>query len=256
MRPGRQPHPDMQAYPDMRPHPDMRRGQRLGHDGPVSFDGFGPDVLAFYAQLEDDNSREFWTSHRQVYDDQVAAPLKELAAWLEPRFGAVKLFRPHRDVRFSKDKSPYKTEAGMAVSTMSMGLYAALNADGLFVAGGLWEASTDQARRLRAATADDRTGPPLTRVVNELRAAGWSVDGARLQRVPKPWDETHPRADLLHLKTLTGSRLNDPGSWLYTVEAAARLAEQWQSLGELSHWLDKHVGPPEHRRQTAAESAR
>lgn len=221
------------------------------------FDGFGPDVLAFYAQLEDDNSREFWTSHKEVYDAQVAAPLKELAARLEPTFGALKIFRPHRDVRFSKDKSPYKTEAGMYVSTGGGGgLYAALNADGLFVAGGIHDASTDQARRLRAAAADDRTGPPLTRVVNELRADGWTVDGARLQRVPKPWDDTHPRADLLHLKTLTGSRLDEPGAWLHTAEAADRLSEQWHALAELGHWLDKHVGPPEHRRQTAAEGAR
>lgn len=223
----------------------------------VTFDGFGPDVRAFYAQLEDDNSREFWTSHKQVYDTQVAGPLKELAAQLEPAFGPVKIFRPHRDVRFSRDRSPYKTEAGMYVSTgAGGGLYAALNADGLFVAGGIHDASTDQARRLRAAIADDRTGPPLTRVVNELRADGWTVDGARLQRVPKPWDDTHPRADLLHLKTLTGSRLDEPGPWLHTAEAADRLTGQWKALAELGHWLDRHVGPPEHRRPTAAEGAR
>jgi len=222
----------------------------------MAFPGFGPDVVAFYDGLEAANSRDYWTAHRAVFDGQVSAPMRALAEQLEPEFGPVKLFRPNRDVRFSRDKSPYKTEAGMTVGTAAGGLYAAVSADGLFVAGGLWQAQTDQARRLRAAAADDRTGPPLTRAVAELRAAGWEVDGQRLVRVPKPWDDTHPRADLLHLKTLTGGRRHAPGAWLQHPAAADHVVDGWRELAALVHWLDRHVGPSDRPRQAAGNRAR
>ena len=218
----------------------------------MGFAGFGPDAVSFYEGLEADNSREYFSARRAVYDEQVVAPMRALADALQPRFGEVKIFRPHRDVRFSRDKSPYKLQAALVCD----GGYLALSADGLFLAHGLWDASTDQSRRLRAAAADERSGPPLTRVVRGLREDDWTVDGTRLKRIPKPWDAGHPRAELLTLKTLTGSRMHPPGSWLSSAQVLDRVTDGWQALAPLHRWLERHVGPPEHPRPGPGERVR
>ena len=99
------------------------------------FDGFGVAALDFYEDLEDDNSKAFWTAHKQVYDDQVRAPMLALLELLEPEFGTGKAFRPYRDVRFSKDKTPYKTHQGAFVARGdATGFYVEVNAAGVRVA--------------------------------------------------------------------------------------------------------------------------
>ncbi len=78
----------------------------------MAFSGFADEAFTFYEGLLADNSKPYWTSHKEIYERHVRAPLTELCAELEEEFGAVKLFRPYRDVRFSKDKTPYKTHQG------------------------------------------------------------------------------------------------------------------------------------------------
>jgi uncharacterized protein (DUF2461 family) len=71
----------------------------------VSFTGFPVAALDFYDDLEVDNTKSFWESHKHVYKESVEAPMKALMAELEPEFGTAKVFRPYRDVRFAKEKS-------------------------------------------------------------------------------------------------------------------------------------------------------
>ena len=73
------------------------------------FEGFPVAASEFYQQLTVHNTREFWTAHRDVYDTAVRRPMLALTQELSAEFGQFKVFRPNRDVRFSKDKSPYKT---------------------------------------------------------------------------------------------------------------------------------------------------
>ncbi len=77
-----------------------------------SFRGWPAGALAFYRGLEADNSKAYWTAHKAIYDDEVRRPMTELCAELEGTYGAFHMFRPNRDVRFSRDKSPYKTAIG------------------------------------------------------------------------------------------------------------------------------------------------
>ena len=100
----------------------------------MTFGGFPQQAFDFYAQLELDNSRSFWLANKQVYDTAVKQPFAELSDAVEARFGAMRLFRPHRDVRFSKDKSPYKTAAGAAgESEGGSAYYVQVSGEGLFV---------------------------------------------------------------------------------------------------------------------------
>jgi len=208
----------------------------------MSFTGFPEVALEFYEGLAADNTRAYWTDHKADYDRAVKAPMTELLAALEPEFGPAALFRPYRDVRFSKDKTPYKTQA--AAHAHEEPLYLALSADGLFLAGGYWRTTTDQARRLRDAFADDRTGAAFVALRSALLAAGLTVDGDRLKRLPKPWGAEHPRADLLTLKALTGSVQHEPAPWLHEPECLDRVVAGWRAVRPLNAWLAQHVGPP------------
>ena len=211
----------------------------------MTFRGFPEEALLFYEGLCADNTKAYWTDHKSVYDTCVKAPFEQLLAQLEPEFGAAKLFRPYRDVRFAKDKTPYKEHAGAVAhdNDGSTGLYVQLSKDGLYVAGGSWHLATDQAQRLRAAVADDATGPRLVAVLTKLEEQGWGVGGDRLVRVPKPYDKDHPRAELLKAKSLAANRPFEPAEWLHEPECYQRVAAAWRQLGQLNDWLARHVGP-------------
>lgn len=207
----------------------------------MSFTGFPERALIFFEGLEADNSKAYWSDHKSVYDTAVKAPMEALLAQLEPEFGSAKFFRPYRDVRFSKDKTPYKDHAGAVVQGDGQALYVQLSADGLLVAGGYWHTETDQAQRLRAAIAEDLTGSALAEILGEL--AGWEIGGERLKRLPKPYEPTQPRAELLHLKSLTASRRDEPSDWLHEPACGDRVAQGWRALGPLNSWLTQQVGP-------------
>src|SRR5437899_11933857 len=114
------------------------------------FAGFPLAGLDFYEDLEADNSKAFWTAHKDVYDSAVREPMVALIAELEDDFGPGKIFRPYRDVRFSKDKVPYKNHQGAVVRPApGAGWYVQIGAPGLFVAAGIYAASPDQLARLR-----------------------------------------------------------------------------------------------------------
>jgi uncharacterized protein (TIGR02453 family) len=209
------------------------------------FGGFPDLALDFYEGLEADNTKAYWTDHKGVYDDCVRAPMEALLAALEPEFGPAKLFRPYRDVRFSKDKTPYKTAAAAAIGDdVQGGLYLQLSAAGLMLAGGAHGLTTDQARRLRAGLADDRPGRALVRVLDTLRRDGFAVEGERLKRLPKEFEPDHPRADLLTLKTLFAVQQHPPQPWLHSPDVLDRVAAAWRALSPLNTWLRDHVGPP------------
>ena len=207
----------------------------------MSFDGFPEQALVFYEGLEADNSKAYWTDHKDVYDSCVAEPFHALLTELEPTFGNGKLFRPYRDVRFSKDKTPYKTQAA---AILDGGLYVALSAEGLFVGGGMYVMTSDQVQRLRSAVADDLTGGQLTKMLRTLTTTGWGVSGEQLVRVPKPYDPEHPRADLLRHKSLVASQQWEPLPWLHSREAVERLTVAGKQLTPLVQWLQQRVGPP------------
>jgi uncharacterized protein (TIGR02453 family) len=206
----------------------------------AGFGGIPTAALDFYEDLEADNSKAFWTAHKQIYDEAVRAPIQALVEALSPEFGTAKLFRPYRDVRFAKDKTPYKTHQGAWVGESS--LYLHISAAGLFVGGGYWEMSSAQVDRLRRAVADDRAGTSLVRTIDAARKKRLRVGGHEITRVPPGYPKDHPRADLLRLKSLTASREVGCPAWLSTPKAAAEIAKLWRSITPVVTWLDTHVG--------------
>jgi len=218
----------------------------MSTDEPAAFAGFPVAGLDFYDDLEADNTKVFWTENRQVYFDAVRAPMTALLAELEPEFGPGKVFRPYRDLRFSNDPTPYKThQGGFVARSQSSGWYVELNAAGLRVGAGFYEASGASLARFREAVDEDRSGNELRGVVDRLAAAGFEIGGDRLKTRPRGYAADHPRIDLLRHRSLVAIRHhhNSP-AWLHRAEAADRVREQWRQLRELVDWIGAHVQQP------------
>ncbi|MEP7020924.1 MAG: DUF2461 domain-containing protein [Pseudonocardiales bacterium] len=206
----------------------------------MTFTGIPIAALDFYEDLEADNTKAFWAAHKHIYDEAVRAPMQALAAALEPEFGVAKFFRPYRDVRFAKDKTPYKTHQGAWFGESS--LYLHVSAAGLRVAGGYWDTSSAQVERLRRAIANDVAGAALERATSAVAKSGLTLDGHQLTRVPSGYPKEHPRADLLRYKSLTAHREFGSPAWLATKRAKAEVAKAWRAIAPLISWLDTHVG--------------
>jgi uncharacterized protein (TIGR02453 family) len=161
-------------------------------------------ALDFYDDLELDNSKSFWTAHKATYESAVKAPMLALMAGLESEFGTAKVFRPYRDVRFAKDKSPYKTNQGAFVPTgPATGWYVEIAAHGVRVGVGFYEAASDRLTRIRSAIADDRTGRQLDKILARLQKQQWQLGGETLKTAPRGYDASHPRIELLRHKSIT-----------------------------------------------------
>jgi uncharacterized protein (TIGR02453 family) len=210
----------------------------------VSFEGFPDDGLVFYEGLEADNSKTYWTRHKAAYDAHVKAPLLAMLEELAPEFGTAKVFRPYRDVRFSNDKTPYKTHQGAVIHPQGTAgaWYVQVSADGLRVSGGCWRLESDQVARYRRAVADGVQGPRLQAEVDRLAAAGWAIEGESLTRVPAGHDADAPRMDLLKRKALHASRAWEPTEWLHTRRALEEVRTAWRDLVTLNAWIDDNIG--------------
>jgi uncharacterized protein (TIGR02453 family) len=211
----------------------------------VTFEGFPDEGLLFYEGLEADNSKTYWNRHKADFDAHVRKPMLALLEELAPDFGTAKVFRPYRDVRFSNDKTPYKTHHGAVVSPEGRGAgawYVQISADGLMVSGGSWRMESDQIDRYRRAVADDVQGPRLQQVVERLAAAGFSIDGERRTRVPSRHSADAPRVELLKHKSLHASRHWEPADWLHERRALDEVRAAWHELHALNVWLADNVG--------------
>jgi uncharacterized protein (TIGR02453 family) len=204
----------------------------------VEFTGFPVAALDFYDDLEVDNTKSFWEKHKGVYAEAVRAPMTALTAALEPEFGAAKVFRPYRDVRFRADKTPYKTHQGAFVRVApSTGWYLEISARGTRVGGGFYEASGRALAAVRAAMADERTGTGLERLLAGYERAGWEVGGEQLKTAPRGFTVDHPRIGLLRRKQLFVGR-----SYGFEEDAIGaglldRVRSDWRALRPLVEWL-------------------
>jgi uncharacterized protein (TIGR02453 family) len=215
-------------------------------DAVPTFNGFSDRAFDFYDELAANNSKSFWAEHKTVYETEVRDPMRALVAELEPEFGEATLFRPYRDVRFSKDKSPYKTHQGAFVGIEpGIGYYVQLDSEGLLAGGGFHHHASAQVERYRKAVDDTSTGTGLEAIVAGLRDAGLELEGERLKTRPRGYDVDHPRIALLRFKSLMALKRFGAPDWLATPAAADQVRDVWRILVPLSEWIIRNVGPPE-----------
>ena len=210
-----------------------------------AFTGFPDAALDFYDDLEVDNTKSFWEKHKPVYNESVLQPMTALCDALAPEFApdgqSAKVFRPYRDVRFAKDKTPYKTHQGAFVAAgPATGWYVEISARGLRVGAGFYEASGERLARIREAMADDESGPRLQRVLRKLEKSEFEISGERLKTSPRGYDADHPRIDLLrHKQLFAGKSFGFEG--LDSPDVLDRVRAEWRALRPLVEWVATHA---------------
>lgn len=206
----------------------------------MAFRGWKVEALEFFEGLEAENTRAYWQAHKHVYDTLVRPPMEELLRELEPEFGEWKVFRPYRDVRFSADRSPYKTNIA---ATIGDG-YVSLSADALAAGSGYYDMAPDQLERFRKAVDDDRTGGEIAGIVASARRSGYDIAAHHvLKTAPKGFARDHPRLELLRHKGLIAWKRWPAGAWLGRSSAKDRVVAFLRASEPLTAWLRRHVGP-------------
>lgn len=207
------------------------------------FTGWSRAAADFYLGLEVDNSKAYWTENKTAYESLVRAPMLALMAELADEFGEGKIFRPNRDVRFSADKSPYKTHIGALLE----GGYVQFSASGLGVGVGYYTMAPDQLDRYRAAVADEGRGAALEAAVAGAESRGLSVHSFdSLKSAPRGYPKDHPRIDLLRRKNLaTWREWPADTDWISTAATVAHVADALRASRGVAQWLDDNVGASE-----------
>lgn len=210
--------------------------------GETAFRGWSMDAVEFLRGIELENTKQYWTSHKDLYQARVRSPMEALLAELAPEFGEGRIFRPYRDTRFSADKSPYKTN----IAAHNDAGYISLSPDSLGVGVGLYMPSPEQLVRLRSAIAHDQTGVELVDLVAALQRKDIHITAREvLKSAPRGYSRDHPRIDLLRHKGITAWREWPVGAWLDTTEPKGRIVEFLRTSAPLRKWLGSNVGEVE-----------
>lgn len=213
--------------------------------GSGAFAGFPAEAFDWFAGLEAENTREWFAAHRDTYEEAVRGPLEAMLLELAEELGGeVKVFRQHRDVRFSPDKSPYKTRTYGVVFAAPAPLYAQVDREGLFAGTGYHMLDAAQLELFRAAAADDATGPALEAAIGAARAGGVETFGEALKTAPRGYPRDHPRIALLRHKALFGgARLEAAANGIAAAAALGHARATWTACAPMNAWLGEHVGP-------------
>lgn len=220
----------------------------------ASFPGFPPEAMRFLSGLRDNNDRDWFAAHRATYDRAIKGAGEHLLAALQPALAELtgrpvtgKIFRIHRDVRFSKDKRPYNAHLHIAFPARPVvkgggemtacGYFFALEPERVLVGAGGFDFAGPVLDAYRAAAADPKRGPALEAILARLEKARLRIEGAELKRVPQPYAQDHPRAALLRRKGLNAWRdIADPA--VITGEALiGETMATFRTLAPLVNWL-------------------
>lgn len=240
-----------------------KAGSAAGEAG--GFRGFGPGALAFLRRLTRNNNREWFERNRAVYETEVRGPLGALVEEMDVRLARLapeltgdpkrSIFRIHRDVRFSADKSPYKTNAacqfyhqdagrgaGQDAEGAGAGLYFQLAEGECFVAGGIWMPARATLEKIRAAVAEEPDA--LDRIVRApaFRRRFGALDAeAMLTRLPRGYAAGHPGEKWLRYKSFTATRMLS-ASDVTSRRLPAIIERDFAALVPLVRWLNGAIG--------------
>ncbi len=221
------------------------------------FAGFPKKSVAFLGRLAENNNKVWFDAHRNEYEKHLLTPAKRFVTTMadlltsvsddiraEPRVGG-SIFRINRDIRFSRDKTPYKTHldlwfwhgGGNGKSRERPGFFFRLTATRLLLGAGMHGFEAPLLAAYRAAVAEPRKGKSLRALLDAVSARGYEVGGSHFKRVPRGFDPGHPHADLLRHNALhLGQEVPLPVS-LATPAFPAYCLVRFQDMAPVLDWL-------------------
>lgn len=224
-----------------------------------AFAGFPKPGIAFLRGLEKNNAKPWFDANRGDYQAHLLEPAKQFVVAMgarlskldddvhaEPSVGG-SIFRINRDIRFSKDKTPYKTHldlwfwTGPDKKAAHSGFFFRMHARTLLLGVGVHEFPKERLDPYRNAVADDETGRALGSLTAKLEKAGYDVGGEHYKKVPKGYDPDHPRARLLRYNALhAGIEMPLPAE-VHSAKLVTLCAGHYKKLLPLHQWLNTSV---------------
>ncbi len=223
----------------------------------TTFQGFPKETTQFLTDLAANNNKPWFHEHKEEFERIVMTPAREFVLALGERLREISpgvvadprvnksIFRIYRDTRFSKDKTPYKTNLGLwfwvgeGHKFENPGYYFHLDANNLMLAVGLHSFSKPLLQAYRDAVVAPSLGPVLAQVITEVAQQGFRVGERTYKRTPRGYDPEHPNADLLRHSGLTaGKDLGLPAE-LYTPNIVDYCIAYYQQLHPVVQWLQQ-----------------
>ncbi len=217
----------------------------------TGFSGFPADTVSFLNDLKANNNRDWFQANRARYEAAVKGPAADFVDAMKFRLQAetsdvhtAKIFRINRDIRFSKDKTPYNSHLHVMFRREGgrSSLFFGLQSDGLVLGGGMMRFDKGQLAVYRDAVAGP-AGERLDQILDGLMAEGGRLNEPPLKRVPKPFEQDHPRGALLRRKGCAIWHDMPDQSIVHDVDFANLCAAQLQRFSELCTWFDRHIPP-------------
>ncbi len=217
----------------------MTENETAGLDGA----GIDADAFAFYAELAEHQTKEWWLANKKRYDTRVKAPVERLVDALGGEFGPLKIFRPYKDVRFSADKRPYKDHLGLVTADDSAATYyLQLSQHGLMLAGGLYPPAREQLARFREIVDDNRLVGDLEATLDEVSESGFTIMTTdALATAPRGFSVDHPKIALLRLKRLAIAAEHAPAAWMTGPELVDRVRAGWRTVRVWNDWIAENL---------------
>ena len=243
-----------------------------GQTTATRFAGFRPEALRFLRRLKRNNRRDWFERNRAVFELELRDPMRALVEEMDVRFAQLapeltgdprhSIFRIYRDVRFSADKSPYKTNvacqfyhqdagrgAGQDAQGAGAGVYFQLDHDQCFVAGGMWMPARPALERIREAVAESPDALDRLVATPQFRRRFKALDTEDvLKRMPRGYAETHPAAKWLRYRSFTATRVLTEREVLNR-RLPEMLARDFATLVPLVRWINRALGYSERKRR-------
>ncbi|MBD3285508.1 TIGR02453 family protein [candidate division WOR-3 bacterium] len=222
------------------------------------FKGFPEKGLKFLKNLAANNNKEWFEDNKEVYRQQLVAPslsfITEFGQLLQKKLspdivfdtrtnGAGSLFRIYRDVRFSKDKSPYKTHLGVLFwegegkKMANPGYYFHLEPGGAVIYAGQYIFDKQTLQKYRSAVADEERGSELEKAIQKVKKAGYEISGQHYKRVPRGFAPDHPREELLRYNGLYAQSPAIKVAELTSPQLIKACLEHCKNMAPIQEWL-------------------
>lgn len=224
------------------------------------FAGFSKSTFKFLKDLEKNNKKEWFEKQRDIYENEILEPsfifiteMGERLMSIAPAITAIpkidkSIFRIYKDVRFSKDKTPFKTHIGIFFwdgkrkKLENPGFYLQLNKNSIFLASGLYIFPKDLLKPYRDSVVDPDKGKKLRAVIKKItKTPEYKVGDTHYKRVPRGYDPEHPNADLLLYNGIHAYTENHLPKDIYTEAFIDYCFKIFKDFSPLNNWVKDYV---------------
>jgi len=223
---------------------------------PEDFSGFPKECVTFFSELAENNNKPWFEKNKEDYENYVLAPAREFVVELGKRLRKISpkvnadprpnksLFRIHRDTRFSKDKTPYKTHLGIMLWEGSAPrmecscYYFHLEPPNLMLGVGIYEFTKPALEDYRASVVHQTRGKQLAQAIKKITQNGECTLGGRVyKKTPRGFDADHPNADLLLFNGLHAGVTTKIPKELYSSAIIDYCFARYKKMDPLHKWL-------------------